>query len=184
MGRVTKTLVFALLLACALPARAADPILMFLLGVAREMVASAAAEAVARAATASEPERVDVYPGTTVQPEHLRRLINDSFLYLTEAQRAQVFEALHEQLMKPEMAAVRAPMIEYFAVHALQVRAAQIRLSKLSENEKLRLANELQNDAKTLTAEQLGELREALVRNLLPVPADLNRMLLAALRAG
>jgi hypothetical protein len=178
---MSKTLLFALLLACALPARAADPVIMFLLGVAREMAASAAIKAVAR--SAAEPEVVALYPGTTVQPEHLRQLINDSFLYLTEAQRAQVFEALHEQLMKPEIAAIRAPMIEYFSVHALQVRAAQIRLAQLSEREKQRLADTLRNDARTLSPEQVDELRDALVRNLLPVPADLNRMLLAALRA-
>lgn len=154
---------------------------MFLVGIAREIAVSAAVKAVER--SADEPQSVHVYAGTTVQPEHLRRLIDDSFLYLSEAQRAEVFDSLHAQLMKPEMAAVRAPMIEYFAVHALQVRAAQIRLSKLSDSEKQRLADELKSDAKTLSAEQVSELRDALHRNLLPVPADLNRLLLAALRA-
>jgi len=171
-----RSLLFAALLACALPARAADPILMFLLGVAQEMAASAIAHAPPPAA----PEPGDVYPGTTVPPAVLKRLIDDSFLYLSQTQRGEIFAALHAELMKPANSALRASIIEYFAHRALLVRAAHLRLAGLSAGEKQRLADEFRDALKSIPHDEAEKLRTALERGLLPVPSDLNRLLLAA----
>jgi hypothetical protein len=167
-------LVFALLLAAALPARAADPVLTFLLGMAREMMAQP------KAAAVPAPELPEVYPGTTVQPVLLKRLIDDSFLYLAAPQRAEIFDALNAELLKPKNFAVRASMIEYFAYRALQVRAAQLRLGQLSLREKQFLVEEFRQELKALPEEDAVQLRDMLHRGLLPVPADLNQLLLAA----
>ena len=173
-----RSLFFAFLLAFACPVRA-DPLLMFLFSVAKEIATSPAFQA---AASAPAPvEAPATYPGTSVEPAILRRLIDDSFTYLSSAQRAEIFEALNAQLLKPANAATSAPVIEYFAQRALQVRAAQLRLARLSDSEKQRLADEFRQEVKAISPQELGDLRQVLERGLLPVPSDLNQLLLAAL---
>ena len=174
-GVLRRSLFFAVLLAFAWPARA-DPLLKFLFTVAREIALNQV-----QAPAAVRVEVPATYPGTTVEPALLKRLIDDSFGYLSEAQRAEVFDALNAELLKPGNAAVRGPTIEFFAHRALQVRAAQQHLARLSDGEKERLAREFREEAKTLSPEDASQLRQALEKGLLPVPSDLGERLLAAL---
>ena len=168
-----RSLFFAFLLALSWPARA-DPLLMFLLSMAKEM-------ATMPAAPSALPQPLpETYPGTTVEPRRLRGLIDESFVYLSQAQRAEVFEALNAELLKPQNAAIRGPMLEQFAQRALEVRLAQERLEKLSAQEKRILATEFQKEVKALPPEDLLQVRQAVEKNVLPVPSDLNRLLLAA----
>ncbi len=178
MGRLGRGVLFVALLASAWPARAADPMLMFLLSVAREMITNAIASQPAQTVA---PEPVLTYPGTAVEPAHLRRLIDDSFFYLSQAQRGEIFDSLHAELMKPKNAAVRGAMIEYFAERALQVRAAQLRLAQLSYRQKQLLAEEFRRETAAIPGDERARLHEILERRLLPVPQDLNQLLLAAL---
>jgi hypothetical protein len=171
-----RSLFFAFSLACAWPAHA-EPLLMFLLGAAQEIISAARPAAVPVPA----PAPSTVYPGTTVEPALLKRLIDESFAYLTPEQRGEVFQALNAELVKPENFAVRGPMIENFAHRALQVRAAQRELARLSYREKQVLAEEFRKEAKSLAPEDLGPLRQVLEKGLLPVPADLNQLLLTQL---
>ncbi len=154
---------------------------MFLLSVAREMVQAHAART--RAAPAVVPDTSRDYPGTGVEPEHLRRLIDDSFIYLSDAQRKEIFDSLHEALMDPKNAAVRGTMIQYFAEKALTVRAAQLKLAQLSWRDKERLAAEFKKEISGLSDEDQTQLGELLRSGLLPVPSDLNQLLLAAFDA-
>lgn len=182
MGRLLrKGVFFTLLLACAAPARA-DPILMFLISMAREMI-ERHAERPPAGPVVEMPDLARVYPGTTVEPEHLRRLIDDSFLYLAGNQRREIFDSLHAALMDPKNAAVRGEMIEYFARMALSVRAAQLQLAQLSMREKERLAGEFRREIAALSAEEQAKLGELLRQGLLPVPSDLNQLLLATFEA-
>lgn len=174
-----RSFLFAVLLAFAWPARSAEPILMFLIGFARNLAESA--HAAPRPVEPISPVISTAYPGTTVEPAILKRLIDDSFLYLTTEQRDEIFQTLHAELMKPGNYAVRAPMIEHFAHRALQVRAAQMRLAKLSSAEKHVMAHEFGKEVKSLPAEEAGQIRQALEKRLLPVPADLNQLFLAAI---
>jgi len=168
-----RSLFFAVLLALSFPVRA-DPLLMFLLSVAKEIATMPPAQA-------AVPELLpQTYPGTTVEPSELRRLIDDSFVYLSSGQRAEVFEALNAELIKPQNATVRGPMLEQFAQRAFEVRMAQQRLEKLSSTEKQVLASEFQKEVRSLPPEDLLHVRQALEKNVLPVPSDLNRLLLAA----
>ena len=168
-----RSLFFAVLLALSFPVRA-DPLLMFLLSVAKEIATLPPAQEPAPRAL---PQ---TYPGTTVEPAELRRLIDESFVYLSSAQRAEVFEALNAELVKPQNATLRGPMLEQFAHRAFEVRMAQQRLEKLSASEKQVLASEFQKEVRSLPPEDLLQVREALQKNVLPVPSDLNRLLLAA----
>lgn len=181
MGRLSpRVFVFALLLGFAGPSLAVDPVLMFLLSMAREAVFKAAARE--QAATLAEPPAAAAtYPGTLVAPADLKRLIDESFTYLSQAQRQEVFDSLHAALSDPKNAAVRASMIEYFAQRAIAVREAQDRLANLSQSEKALLAAEFRKQVAALPREEAAQLAELLQRNLLPIPSDLNEMLLAAL---
>lgn len=148
---------------------------MFLFRIAQEI-----ASAPRPAAPPAPVERPDVYPGTTVPVDVLRRLIDDSFIYLSQNQRTEIFEALHAELMKPVNFAIRASTIEYFATRALQVRSAQLRLAKLSQQQKESLAAEFREELKSFPDEEQESLRNVVEKGLLPVPADLNQLLLAA----
>ncbi len=185
MGRLLrKGVLFTLLFAGVATPAAADPILMFLLGVARDMVIKhAASSRQNRAPEVQLPDFAKVYPGTSVEPEHLRRLIDDSFLYLGEGQRKEIFDSLNAALLNPKNAAVRGPMIQYFAERALTVRAAQLKLAQLPWREKQRLAEEFKAELAALPAEEQAQLGELLRSGLLPVPSDLNQLLLAAFEA-
>jgi hypothetical protein len=181
--RLIRRGIFSALLALSLapaPAYALDPLLMLLLGVARDMVISAATSPKIR----QEAPQVDpgkVYQGTLVEPGQLRALIDDCFSYLGPAQRREIFNSLNEALLNPKNAAVRAPMIEYFAERALAVRAAHQRLSMLSTQEKRMLAAEFRAETEAMPPEEQKQLSEVLRQGLLPVPSDLNQLLLAAL---
>jgi hypothetical protein len=178
-----KAVVFVLLLGLAAPAPAADPLLMFLLSVAREVIFAAARRHAAAPPPPEPAAAVTAYPGTEVEPAHVKRLIDEGFTYLSAAQRAEVFNSLHGELMNPKNAAVRAPMIEYFAQKAIAVRMAQEQLANLSQPEKARLAADFRNQVADLPNEEAAQLAELLRRQVLPVPYDLNEMLLAALEA-
>jgi len=181
MGRALRRgVLFTLLFAGFVAPASADPILFFLLGIARDMVLSHANAPRQASEALPMPDFGKVYPGTSVEPDVLRRLIDDSFLYLNDQQRREIFEQLNAALLNPKNAAVRGTMIEYFAERALAVRAAQLRLAKMPYSEKQRLAAEFRTEVATMPREDRDQLGEILRSGLLPVPSDLNQLLLAA----
>jgi hypothetical protein len=183
-----RVALFFLLLAFAAPAAAMAPILMFVFSVAKEMIqANAAREPAAKPlpemGMASLPEFPKVYPGTMIEPAHLRQLIDDCFPYLSEARRAEIFDALNAELLNPKNAPIRASMIDYFAEKAFAVKAAQQRLEKMSTKEKEFLAGEFGKEVAGLPPEERARVTRLLHEGLLPVPSDFNRMLLGAIEA-
>ncbi len=185
MGRfLRKGVLFILLFAGVAAPAAADPLLMLLIGIARDMVIEHA-NAPRRKAEPEQflPDQTKVYPGTAVEPEHLRRLIDDSFLYLGDGQRKEIFDALHAALLDPRNAAVRGTMIEYFAEKALTLRAAQLKLAQIPWREKQRMAEEFKSEVAALPEEDQVQLGKLLRDGLLPVPSDLNQLLLTAFEA-
>ena len=123
------------------------------------------------------------YPGTLVEPDQIRRLIDDSFLYLGDRQRQEIFDSLNTELLKPNNAAVRGAMIEYFTDRALVVRAAQLQLARMPSSEKERMAREFKSELAALPPEERAQVGELLRKGMLPVPGDLNQLLLAAFDA-
>ena len=180
-GSLRKGFIFTLLFAGLAAPAAADPLVMFMLGIARQIVEAHAARPADRSpAPEAMPDMSQVYPGTAVEPEHLKRLIDDSFTYLSEHQRREIYDSLHASLSDPKNAAVRGSMIEYFVSKALTIRAAQRQLADMSWSEKERLAREFRTELAALPAEDQAELGALLRSGLLPVPNDLNQLLLAA----
>ena len=183
MGRfLRKGVLFTLLFAGVAAPAAADPLVMLLIGIARDMIVEHANRP-RTPAPEYVPDLERVYKGTIVEPDHLRRLIDDSFPYLGDTQRKEIFDSLNDALANPKNAAVRGVMIQYFVDKALTIRAAQIRLSELSWREKERLASEFRKELTTLSAEDQAQLGTLLRAGLLPVPTDLNQLLLAAFDA-
>lgn len=181
LRRFLAALAFALGVASASgPALAADPLTMLLMTIAREALFAAARDYLA-SREATPRALPETYPGTTVEPAHVRRLVDEGFGYLSTAQRDEVFDAFHRHLMDPKNAAVRGPMIEYFAERAMAMRLAQDRLAKLSHAEKLALAIDFRKEVAALPPEEAAQLAVLLRKNVLPVPGDLNDMLLAVL---
>lgn len=179
-----RGVLFTVLMAGLVAPAAADPLVMLLIGIAREMVIThATTPASQRAPEVQMPDWSRVYPGTSIEPEHLRRLIDDSFLYLGDGQRKEIFDSLHAALMNPKNAAVRGAMIQYFAEKAHTIRAAQIQLARMPWREKQRIAVEFKAELAALSAEDRTQLGELLRKGLLPVPSDLNQLLLAAFDA-
>src|SRR5260221_11780523 len=98
MGRILrKGVLFTLLFAGVATPAAADPIVMLLLGIARDMIVEHASKR-DTPAPAYVPDLAKVYQGTTVEPDHLRRLIDDSFPYLGSAHRKAIFDPLNDAL--------------------------------------------------------------------------------------
>ncbi len=173
---------FTLLSALALPARAADPLVMFIMSVARHMIEKQVERSLRQPAPIEPmPDLDKTYPGTSVEPEILKRLIDDSFIYLAGEQRKEIFDALNKELLDPKNAPVRAAMIEHFARKALAVRANQVRLSQLSYREKQMLAEEFKRETQGVSDQDVAQLRGVLENGLLPVPSDLNHLLLTVL---
>ena len=178
-----KGVLFTLLFAGVVTPAAADPVLMLLFSVARHMIEAQIEKSRNAPAPVHIPDKARVYPGTSVEPDHIRRLIDDSFPYLADAQRKEIFDSLNAALADPKNAAVRGEMIQYFVDKALTVRAAQQKLAQLSSGEKEDLAAGFRKEINTLSAEEQTQLGELLRNRLLPIPSDLNQMLLAAFDA-
>lgn len=155
---------------------------MLLIGIARDMVINHAQKPASEKIVASEPlpDMAKVYPGTTVEPVYMRRLIDDSYSYLSNSQREEIFDALNAELLKPTNAAMRGAYIQYFADRALMMRAAQLKLAQMPYREKQRLAEEFKTELASLPPEEQAQMGKLLRDGMLPVPRDLNQLLLAA----
>lgn len=168
------------LAACWSAPAQADPLVMFLFSAAREILTSAVQRSPAQ--TDPLPEVSQTYPGTAVRPADLQRVVEESFGYLSERQRREVFDSLHGMLLNPKLAGSRAALIEYFMHKALAVRIAQSQLESLSQADKRDLAARFGGEIAGLPDEERQRLLVILQTRLLPVPADLNQMLLAEMR--
>jgi hypothetical protein len=186
MGRkLRQGVLFTLLFAGLVAPAAADPVLMLLLGIARDMIIDhATAPKGANEPEQPMPDLANVYPGTAVEPQVLRRLIDDSFLYLSSQQRQEIFDRLNAALLDPKNAAIRGTMIQYFTERALAVRAAQLQLAQMPYREKERLAAEFKTEIAGMPAEEQAQVRRLLRSGLMPVPSDLNQLLIAAVDGG
>jgi len=185
MGRLLRGgVLFTLLFAGLVAPVAADPILMLLMSIARNMVVNHAQKPDSEKLLENRViDTAKYYPGTLVEPDQMRRLIDDSFLYLGDRQRQEIFDSLNAELLKPNNAAVRAAMIEYFIDRALVVRAAQLQLARMPSSEKERMAREFKSELAALPPEERAQIGELLRKRMLPVPSDLNQLLLATFDA-
>ncbi len=170
-----------------LPAHA-DPVLMFFLGFAKNLIESSI-EANAKKpkpptipnAPAVLPRALPAKPAASLTSDDLRALVEDSFAYLDRQQRAELWTGLEKALADPANAAQRELMLEQFVGVARQVGFTHRQLQALSDAQKSALARQFAANYRMLAPDQQQALEQQLRLRALPLPADLNDMMLTAL---
>lgn len=173
-----------------LPAHA-DPVVMFLLGFAKNLIESsieANAKKQRPATVPSAPATVarglPAKPAAGMTPEDISALVDDSFAYLDRQQRAELLAGLEKALADPANAAQRELMLEQFVGVARQAGFTHRQLQNLSDAQKSALARQFAVNYRTLAPEQQQALEQQLRLRALPLPSDLNEMMLTALAAA
>jgi len=165
---------------------AADPLTLILLRLLRDQIITAAAQAAYESAQAPKPPA-----GPIIFPAHpydlddrkLRTLIDEGFVHLTAAQRDEVFASVKRILSDPKNAGVRFHIIEELALKASAVRQAHEQLNNLSDARKRLIATEARGEYERLQAGERKQMLAVLESGVVPIPRDLNNMILAEFRS-
>jgi hypothetical protein len=159
---------------------AADPLTLLLIHIIREQIASAVQDAVEKAQRESERPVLIIPQGPyDLNDEKLRALIDEGFVYLSSAQRDEVFASAKRILSDPNNAALRPMLVQELAVKASAARQAHERLANLSPTEKRALAIQARGEYEKLPPEERQQMIQVLQAGIAPLPRDLNEMILA-----
>ena len=167
-------------------ALAVDPLTLILLRIVRDQIITAAAEAAYDRLQEPKPQA-----GPIVFPAHpydlddakLRALIEEGFVHLTSAQREEVFASVKRILADPKNASMRFHIIEELALKASAVRQAHEQMNTLSQVRKRAIANEAREEYRKLKPEERQQMLAVLQSGVMPIPRDLNDMILAEFRS-
>lgn len=161
---------------------AADPLTLFLLRMLRDQIISVGVEAAIEGAQRSERPSALVIPPAPwdLDDRKLRALINEGFLHLSSAQREEVFESVKRILSDPNNATMRPYLVQELALKASTVRQAHEQLANLSEAQKTVLVAEARAEYEKLPPEERQQMIQMLQSGMVPLPRDLNEMILAA----
>lgn len=118
------------------------------------------------------------------ESQRLKTVIEESYGYLSPAQREEVHSALMRILAEPRNAALRPQIVESFVQTAGAVRQAQQTLQSLSREQKLALASQARLEYERLGASEQRELMGMLRAGQVPIPADLTEMMVAEFSAA
>jgi hypothetical protein len=170
----------------ATPARAADPLLMFMLGFAKNLIESAIEANAARPAppVALPPPAPLPKAPARMDSADLQALVDESFGYLTATQRAELLAGLDKALSDPANGPHRDAIVSQFVNVARQVSFAHRQLERLSPEHKQALAQRFALNYRSLAPEHQQALSQQLRARALPLPADLNDMMLSALASA
>ncbi len=164
-------------------ANAAEPLTVFLLDMLRQQVVSSIQSSFARA----ERERAEAAavprPLYDLDDQKLRMLIDEGFVHLSPAQREEVFAGVKRALADPKNAHLRPWMVEQLALKASAVRQAHERLANLSSGEKRAIAVQAREVYEKLPPAERAQMLEVLQAGIVPVPHDLNDLILAEFRS-
>jgi PHD/YefM family antitoxin component YafN of YafNO toxin-antitoxin module len=119
-----------------------------------------------------------------VTEEQLRALIDEGFVHLTSAQRADVYASLTRMLSDPRNALARPLIIQELAQHASAVRGAHERLAALTTAEKRAIAVDARSEYERLQPQERDQLMQLLKARVAPIPRDLNDLILAEFAAA
>jgi hypothetical protein len=177
-----------MLVGMPLQARAADPVLMFFLGFAKNLLESHL-EANAARAPAPQPmlPQAPLLPAVafktpgSMTSEDLRTLINESFAYLDRGQRAELLAGLEKTLADPALADHREAIVAEFMNVARQVGFTHRQLDRLSRSQKRAVADQFVANYRRLPAQEQQQVIEHLRMRALPLPEDLHAMMMTAL---
>lgn len=182
-----RSLICVALLAVSSAAWPVDPILVMLLRMVRDQAISASVQAGVEALRENPPQRAPIFgyalPSAPLEAgteeQHLRTLIDESFLHLTSGQRAAVYAGMEKILNDPQNAARKAQIVAEFSLQARVVRDGYRKLDSLSYFEKRTLAAQAREEFRRLPAAERQQMLEVLQTRMLPLPRDLNDIMLA-----
>ena len=178
-----RVALLSLVLSCISSAAiAADPLTLFLLRMLRDQAISATIESAtqqpAQPQFTPRPPAVAV-PQTSPEGTWLKGLIDDSFLHLGPAQREELHASLQKMLADPRNAAVRSEIMAEFTRQAMAMRDAHRHLSRLSENDMRRIAEDARGEFERLSPDQRKQLLQALQHGVPGMRRALHDMMLA-----
>jgi hypothetical protein len=178
-----RVALLGLVLSCISSAAiAADPLTLFLLRMLRDQAISATIESATQQPTqpqfAPRPPTVAM-PQTSPEGAWLKGLIDDSFLHLGPAPREELHASLQKMLADPRNAAVRSEIMAEFTRQAMAMRDAHRHLSRLSENDMRRIAEDARGEFERLSPDQRKQLLQALQQGVPGMPRALHDMILA-----
>ena len=177
MRRILMCLLLALWPAVV---QAAEPLTLILLHIIRQQIANAVENAIEQAQKERERPVVVIPRGPhEIDDQKLRALIDEGFVHLTRSQRDEVFASAKRILAGTENTAQRAALVQELAIKASAVRQAHERLSALSPAQKRALAIEARGEYEKLPAEERQQMMQVLQAGIVPLPRDLNEMILA-----
>jgi len=186
LQRFTRA-VFVTLLFTAGSVHAAEPLTLFLLKMLRDQMATAAIESAVKSIppSAAKPSASSALAGVHgVTEEQLRALIDEGFVHLTSAQRADVYASLTRMLSDPRNALARPLIIQELAQHASAVRGAHERLAALTTAEKRAIAVDARSEYERLQPQERDQLMQLLKARVAPIPRDLNDLIFAEFAAA
>ena len=182
-----RFIICVVLLFISTTAVAVEPILLLLLRMARDQAISTSIE---RGVGAMRPESNPSAPvfgymlptepvSKGTEEQRLRALIDDSFLHLTAAQRNAVFVSVQKILNDPQHSQDKPLIVAEFTVKANAFRDSYRTLDRLSSPEKRRLAAQARDEYRRLSSDDRRQMLDALQSGMLPMPRDLNAIMLA-----
>lgn len=160
---------------------AVEPLTLFLLRLMRDKIISSAIESAVEQAQRSEPPQPMLIPRAPydLDDRELKTLIDEGFVYLSAAQREEVFASVKRMLADPKNAALRPLLVQELAVKASAVRQAHEQLAGLSPERKKTIATEAREEYEKLPPEERQQMIDVLRSGVVPIPRDLNDMILA-----
>ena len=177
---IRRSLLCALLALWPSMVQAAEPLTLILLHIIRQQIANAVENAIEQAQKERERPVVVIPRGPhEIDDQKLRALIDEGFVHLTRAQRDEVFASAKRILAGTENTAQRAALVQELAIKASAVRQAHEHLSALSPAQKRALAIEARGEYEKLPADERQQMMQVLQAGIVPLPRDLNEMILA-----
>lgn len=161
---------------------AVEPLTLILLRVLRDQIISSSAQAAIEGAQREdERSRAAVLPSSpyALDDQKLRALIDEGFIYLTPAQRDEVYVSVQRALADPRHAHLRPMIIQELALKASAVRQAHEQLNNLSYGDKKAIAGHARDAYASLAPEERRQMIQVLQSGIAPIPRDLNDMILA-----
>jgi hypothetical protein len=170
-------------------AAALDPIVLFLLKMIRDSVASSAIEAGVEASQkpATRAEPFDAFPRLAPPPpegQWLKSLIDESFAHLSVGQREELHTSLMRILNDSKHAESRGMILAEFTRQAIAMRDAHRQLAGLSADQMKAIAVQARREYEQLPPEQRQQMLQVLQHGIPGMPRSLNDMMLAEFSAA
>lgn len=178
---IRQGLFFLVLAGWLTGAAAMEPVVGLLWSLVQDRLLSAAAAYAER--SAQDPGFVS-RPSGELQLREVKNVIDENFSYLSPGQRDEIYADLARVVTDPKHAASRDFMIEQFTQTAQAMGEAHRRLNNLSHAEKQRVASDIRLAYERSPARERDELLKLVRSHQLPLPGDLNQMVLDELDHG